>query len=351
MAAKGLEGIWGLESLNRTGINLWKLVALVVGSLLSIGLILITVLPPVHPGSELASFYTPKVLSAALMSVFFQISFTIVAILYLARTTEADLYKLSEIDDAVGGAIERLQPRLRLFLPFVLLFLLFGLIALPVLGVLRTDISLIESLSNYLNSGITLNVLAFVLVPLEILLFGIAIGIVSTQVLALNHAARTIKINLPQLDRYSTIANPAIRLSILHLFGLSGIALMIPFVSDPEFTESLKLVLLLMVAVAWPIVAAFFAPAFILRNRIRSRRQQELEAIYRSLDGDDQAIRTINISPHGVPVTTSDLLTHQMFIESRWEWPIAGHVQKLILFGLLPPVTWVLAAIIENTLF
>jgi hypothetical protein len=34
-----------------------------------------------------------------------------------------------------------------------------------------------------------------------------------------------------------------------------------------------------------------------------------------------------------------------------WEWPIAAHVQKLILFGLLPPLTWMLAATIENNIY
>jgi hypothetical protein len=48
---------------------------------------------------------------------------------------------------------------------------------------------------------------------------------------------------------------------------------------------------------------------------------------------------------------SGDLLMHQMFIESRWEWPIASHVQKLILFGLLPHLTWVVAAMIENAMY
>ena len=64
-----------------------------------------------------------------------------------------------------------------------------------------------------------------------------------------------------------------------------------------------------------------------------------------------QRLKAISIQGRGVPTLTPDLLTHQMFVESRWEWPIASHLQKLILFGLLPPLTWVLAATIEYALY
>jgi hypothetical protein len=45
------------------------------------------------------------------------------------------------------------------------------------------------------------------------------------------------------------------------------------------------------------------------------------------------------------------LLTYRMFLDSLWDWPIASHVQKLILYGLLPPLTWVVAAMIENAMY
>jgi hypothetical protein len=70
-----------------------------------------------------------------------------------------------------------------------------------------------------------------------------------------------------------------------------------------------------------------------------------------ALRGNQEAITTTNIHALDAPTTAADLLTHQMFLESRWEWPIASHVQKLVLFGLLPPTTWMLAAMIENSIY
>ena len=36
------------------------------------------------------------------------------------------------------------------------------------------------------------------------------------------------------------------------------------------------------------------------------------------------------------------------FIESLWDWPVAPHIQRVILFGMLPLITWVLAGMVEN---
>jgi hypothetical protein len=69
-----------------------------------------------------------------------------------------------------------------------------------------------------------------------------------------------------------------------------------------------------------------------------------------ALWGNKKAVKKIVIRDLSTS-TTAELLTHQMFLESRWDWPIENHVQKLILFGLLPPFRSVLAAMIENRIY
>ena len=73
--------------------------------------------------------------------------------------------------------------------------------------------------------------------------------------------------------------------------------------------------------------------------------------MFQALEGDDDAINAARIRRQGVPLSIGDLLTHQMFVESRWEWPIASHVHQLILFGLFAPCAWALAATIEYALY
>ena len=84
----------------------------------------------------------------------------------------------------------------------------------------------------------------------------------------------------------------------------------------------------------------------ILRNRIKEEKEKELGIVFQALEGDEEAIKSARIQSRITQLSIADLLTQRMFIESLWEWPIASHVQKLILFGFLPPITWVLAATI-----
>ena len=91
-------------------------------------------------------------------------------------------------------------------------------------------------------------------------------------------------------------------------------------------------------------VACFARPVLLLKKRIQVAKRKELAIVH-------QGIRELEAEPNYAPDAMTLLLTRQLFIESRWEWPIAGHVQKLIIFGLLPPASWVLAAVIENSLY
>ncbi|XOV86694.1 MAG: hypothetical protein ACFHX7_17200 [Pseudomonadota bacterium] len=34
-------------------------------------------------------------------------------------------------------------------------------------------------------------------------------------------------------------------------------------------------------------------------------------------------------------------------IKNIWEWPFEAHIRRLVIFVLLPPLTWILAAAVE----
>jgi len=178
--------------------------------------------------------------------------------------------------------------------------------------------------------------------------------VVTRQGICLIHVARHIKIDMLQLNDYSAVANAGVRFFLSYIPFLSFFLLVI-FLKNEE-TEALAIAFnlrLIMVSglVAVVLLLLYGYPVWILRNRIRNQKIVDLAQVTRALRGDRGAANSIVIQGLGKPTTTSDLLTHQMFLESRWEWPIASHVQKLILFGLLPPLTWVMAAIIENSMY
>jgi hypothetical protein len=96
-------------------------------------------------------------------------------------------------------------------------------------------------------------------------------------------------------------------------------------------------------------VLLYFYPVLVLRNRVRKEKEKELKAVLQSLGSDSASFASVELSP--TPRHKSELLTHLMFVESRWEWPIASHITKLVLWGLLVPLTWVMSATIENVLY
>ncbi len=350
MATIGLKGIWGLEQLDRTGIATWKLGILLMGGGALFGAILIPILGEVNPDSVLAT--SPRAVAFLLVSIPSTTGFALFFSLALARTTETDLRLLSSIDSSVNESVKRLQPTTRTLLISILFLMMFNFSLFPAEHAMTLNMTISESFSALHSSGLVLNVIYYPLVLVNGLAGGVLFSILITQSLSLKYTARQMKVDLLQLNHYSVIANPIVRGILLLLAGFSLFPPLILFADDPTLSTAMAFVALVSIlGLVFPIFLLYAYPILILRNRIRDEKQRELNIVFQSLQGNDEAIKAITIQGRGVPTSTSDLLTHQMFVESRWEWPIASHVQKLILFGLLPPLTWVLAATIENALY
>ena len=45
--------------------------------------------------------------------------------------------------------------------------------------------------------------------------------------------------------------------------------------------------------------------------------------------------------------TPAELMYYEDRVKNIWEWPIEAHIRRLVIFGLLPPLTWVLTAAVE----
>ena len=41
-------------------------------------------------------------------------------------------------------------------------------------------------------------------------------------------------------------------------------------------------------------------------------------------------------------------MMYEQYVKDIWEWPIQGYVQRLVFYVLLPPLAWVLAALVEQ---
>ena len=344
MATVGLKGIWGLEQLDRTGVATWKLGAWLMGGSGLAGVAIFLFLDHLDPGGS--DFMLKNMLG---LFVFLASLFALFLTLVLSRATESDLRQLALIDSSAEDGIRLLRPSKYIMLPSIvfaitIFFIVFLAAKLPFL-----DRTVIESFSALNSGGMNWIVIQYVFVPLLGVAGGTTLATHLSQSQSLVHTARHLNIDLLQLSQYTNIANPLVRFVVAMLLILTLCPFFVVF--DPALGNAVQLVMLALVIVSTPILLLYAYPILVLRNRIKEEKVRELSIVFQALEGDDEAITAARIRRPGPPLSIGDLLTHQMFVESRWEWPIASHLQKLILFGLLPPLTWVLAATIENVIY
>jgi len=294
----------------------------------------------------------PQVLTAMFFGGLFLTTGLVILIVAFARAVESDLKVLASSDSVIEESIKKLTPKVTVRIACLTLGLLYGLLILPVLSSYgpRLQLTVIEAFIA-ITSGGPESILGFILAPIGGLASGIGLAIVISQITSLLHAARHIRIDFLILNEYASIANPGVRLLLCWLPLLSTMPLLMLYTDDAVSNVAGMRFQVFLILIVVAMLIPYLIPIWILRNRIRDKKLIELDQIKRALQGDKEANKLISIQGQGAPMTTTDLLTHQMFLESRWEWPIASHIQKIIFFGLLPPTTWVLAAIIENTLY
>jgi hypothetical protein len=179
-------------------------------------------------------------------------------------------------------------------------------------------------------------------------LSGIGLVIVNAQVRVLMEVARSIHVDLLQLDGYTAIAAPFMRYLMIVLFTFSGLGPAL-LIGSPELTRGAWMVMGVFLTLFVPVRCAYFLPVLVLRNRIRDEKRTLLKGLRAARLGEAPPPELSISEVPGVP--QPDLLTQQLFVESRWEWPVATHIQKLALVGMLPPLSWPAAALMEQLLF
>jgi len=351
VATKSLEGIWGLEQLDRAGLNTWMLgvAMLAVGVLLA--LIIIVVLLGPNLDSASTGDYSARYMATIIMYMSLNISFVPFLTVLFVRKAESDLEHLSNDQSLLNQSIQLVQPGKSIVFFILASFILLMVFWFPVLRAMRLEVTLTESFAQLHSAGIAMMVFMYLLSPLAAIVIGIFVSWLIGQIRSLIHLARHVDIDLFDLDRYASVANPAVRLILLGSLTFCFMPLMDLYIDDARFSASAVKMFQITSLVMAPVFFFYCYPVFILRNRIRSCKLSQLDLVKKALKEDQGILAGLSRYDTGTSVSMDGMLTRQMFLESRWEWPIATHIQRLILFGLLPPITWVLAATIENMLY
>ena len=175
-----------------------------------------------------------------------------------------------------------------------------------------------------------------------------AFAILDRASTTLTRIAGRIEIDLVAVHDLSIISSPLIRVLTIGIIGLTVI--LMTYVNADVWAIMSRTLLPLHALWITVTTLPFLYPAVVLQRRIRSARDAELDRITAALRGDKAALNGTRFATlqaqHQI-----DILTYQQIMLQQWTFPIEAHARQLLILGFVPPVTWVLAAVVENALY
>jgi len=321
----GLSHLWVLRLLDRTGLASWLLGlgSLIFLTTLAVVLLIINRYP--DPDTYRNSFFFAAVTS-----------FFLVVFFAMGRGWHQDVIRFLEFDAGLEPSLLIREPaRLVVFGELVL-----AAVAATIL------VQSFPALDVFWERGIFMGIWLFYFV--QYVMIVLSLDVVTRQLVGLKYVARQIRVDLLNADFYSVLANAMVRSVGLCIAGVCIITLSyIAYTADDELT-TLEMMALLM---PWylsglVVVSLYLLPFNEFRKRIRFLKHRELAAVNAALHGDEQALSISLLEGEPVP-SKIDLLYYQERIRQIREWPFTDRIRALVLFGILPPLTWVIAALIE----
>ncbi len=93
----------------------------------------------------------------------------------------------------------------------------------------------------------------------------------------------------------------------------------------------------------------FLLPLLPLKRKIQQQKEQQISAITKAIKGDKSALAGSYLTHESNTVTTLEMLQFRQYIEKLNDWGIdSPALKKISLYVLLPPSTWVAAALVEQ---
>lgn len=320
----GLSHLWLLRQLDKSGLSHW-LLGLGCMLVLTTAAILMLIVSR-FPDPE---FYRNSVAFTAIISFFMVYYFG------MGRGWHRDAIRFLEFDSSLDPTRTISEPGRTIVYVELGLAVIFAYVNLTINAAIET----------LQERNIFFGVLTFYIIQYTLILF--SLDIILRQLRSLNYIARNIRIDLFNGDFYSTLANVMVRNFGLLIFGVCIITTSYIVFTEGELTTFEMMI----VTMPWYlpgliIIAMYLVPYNRFRKRMHVQKQQELNCVAAALNGDLQALQSSLLKDDPQP-TKIDLLYYYDRIQRIKEWPFTDRIRIFVLFGILPPLTWVIAALIE----
>lgn len=320
----GLSHLWIFKALDQTGLSPWLLG---FGCFLVLAIAAITML--IMVGYPDPTMYRNSIAFTAI------ISFFLVFYMAMGRGWYTDMLAFLDFDSRLAEHLKIVEPSRRVVYGELVFAALCAFI----------NININDNILWSYSPAMSLSVSFFYFLEYVLIIF--AADVILRQLVCLTRVAQNIRIDLLNADIYSTLANIMVRTVGLYITGVCIIAL-----SYIVFTEgSLSFMGMLVLMMPWYlpgliIILSYIVPYSQFRRRIRSAKHQELNCVAAALNGQYDALEH-SLLKGEVGLSKIDLLYYQERVQAIREWPFTDRIRSLVLFGILPPMTWVIAALIE----
>ena len=281
---------------------------------------------------RLLSFDDISTIISLLMLTSFQVGWVLHC--YLLRFVRRDLVALREFDPGLED-FSRLMPSRRVAMLEMFACSVFAIIGLFTLGDVffqSTFIEVIENWEQMAGAQIYLYVLLFFsnIAIGEVIIFSIRL------VILMSRYAKDIRISIFRYRQYSVFSGV-----FVIVFSGSVILSCMLIVLGPV----LQFDNVIATAAVWVMFAPnsllVSIPIFLIARRLGLAKRNELARVVKQIDAETM-VHGEHINP-----ALEQLLTYERQVLDIWVWPFSTQIKQMLLFGLLPPLSWLLAAFIE----
>ncbi len=253
---------------------------------------------------------------------------------YLLRFVRKDLVALREFDPSLEDFSE-LMPTRRVAMVEMLICISYAIFGMFALGGIFFAVPATEFIGQWREMpGVIyfLYILFFFsnIALAEVILFSIRL------VRLMSRYAKQIRISIFRYRLYSIFSG----LFVLVFSGFIILSCMVMLIG-PFLNFNNVLATISVLSTGAPISLLISIPIFIISRRMAAARDKELARVENLIDEETQA--------HGEKLNPEleQLLTYERQVLDIWVWPFSTQIKQLLLFGLLPPLSWLLGAFIE----
>ena len=154
-----------------------------------------------------------------------------------------------------------------------------------------------------------------------------------------------LRVDLLHVDDLSVLSSGFVTWIAVEAIIVGAYVLLLTFFRDANIYEFLRI--LAGLAIVGILAVLLFTPILNARRKIMQIKAEQRLIATNGLQGEKIKNGELAIASNSEHYTTTELLSYLRFIDSVWEWPVKRNLARLGFYALIPPMAWVLSALVE----